>query len=86
MGLTSPELCLCLSWCHKDAGIGSAVAAFLVAMGDYHYFQTSSSVVGADPWTDAGWCWHPLYDLKCGAPRAGVIRESNLGLNLLDCH
>jgi len=41
----------------NDAGIGSAVAAFLIAQGDYFYFQTSSSVVGGDPWTDSGWCW-----------------------------
>ena len=50
-------------------GAGSAVAAFLVVQGDYSYLQTSSSVVGGDPWTDSGWCWHPLFDLKCGAPK-----------------
>jgi hypothetical protein len=44
----------------------------MIAMGEYSYFQTSSSVVGADPWTDAGWCWHPLYGLQCGEPKGAA--------------
>ena len=42
----------------------------------YTYFQTSSSVVGADPWTDAGWCWHPLYNMKCGLPTANASQSA----------
>lgn len=41
------------------------------------YFQTSSSVVGGDPWTDSGWCWHPLYEkLRCGEPKAGASKNA----------
>eukprot|EP00038_Savillea_parva_P005088 m.147135 g.147135 ORF g.147135 m.147135 type:complete len:470 (-) comp11658_c1_seq3:2457-3866(-) len=61
----------------QDLGIGSAVAAFLIGQSDYSYFQTSSSVVGADPWTDAGWCWHPLYDLTCGRPKGLAAKDSD---------
>eukprot|EP00035_Acanthoeca_spectabilis_P003913 m.96700 g.96700 ORF g.96700 m.96700 type:complete len:480 (-) comp12372_c0_seq1:2497-3936(-) len=61
----------------QDKGIGSAVAAFLIAQGNYTYFQTSSSVVGADPWTDAGWCWHPLYELKCGLPQGLATKTAS---------
>jgi len=60
----------------QDKGIGIAVAAFLMAQGPYTYFQTSSSVVGADPWTDDGWCWHPLYNLKCGHPKANAVQSA----------
>ena len=43
----------------------------------YSYFQTSSSVVGGDPWTDSGWCWHPLYtSLKCGKPKGMATNEN----------
>ena len=31
------------AWRWQDVGIGSAVAAFLISMGPYSYFQTSSS-------------------------------------------
>lgn len=60
----------------NDAGVGSAVAAFLIAQGDHFYFQTSSSVVGGDPWTDSGWCWHPLYDIQCGKPKALAVKDA----------
>ena len=61
----------------NDVGVGSAIAAFMIAMGEYSYFQTSSSVVGADPWTDSGWCWHPLYDkLQCGKPKATATKNT----------
>ena len=63
----------------QDKGIGIAVAAFLLAQGPYTYFQTSSSVVGADPWTDDGWCWHPLYEIKCGLPKA-IATQSTPGV------
>ena len=59
----------------NDAGVGSAVAAFLIAQGDHFYFQTSSSVVGGDPWTDSGWCWHPLYNIQCGKPKALAVKD-----------
>lgn len=61
----------------QDKGIGSAIAAFLVAMGEYSYFQTSSSIVGGDPWTDSGWCWHPLYDLECGSPKGTAAKDGS---------
>jgi hypothetical protein len=66
--------------------IGIQVAAFLIAQSEYSYFQTSASCaahgvgpINQDPWTDAGFCWHPLYDLRCGHPR-GVATSDGAGM------
>eukprot|EP01052_Picozoa_sp_SAG31_P019788 SAG31_NODE_1459_length_8254_cov_4.297854_8_plen_519_part_00 len=60
---------------NSDFKIGVQVAAFLIAQANYSYFMTSASCpqhgggpVNQDPWTDAGFCWHTLYDLRCGIP------------------
>ena len=42
----------------------NSLAAFLVVAGNYSYFMASAG------WLDAGWTWHPEYDVDYGTPLA----------------
>jgi hypothetical protein len=59
----------------NDSGIGSAVAAFLIAQDEYCYFQTSSSVVGADVSAD-----HVHVDVMTCMPGQSVSFTTSTGL------
>lgn len=58
-----------------ETAMVDAFATFLVVRSQYSYFMASRG------WTDAGWTWHPIYDLDVGEPLGPAMKHGSIGQN-----